>query len=254
MRRGELKLRTRLAVGLSLGLLALARTASAQIVGGDNTTSESLVTENVDSFSNVEQQVNEFSVQLIAQTSGGNAVFDQTFNVAYSDPTVQAAVLQAEGDLSSAGESSFNGPTLASSFDMLAGTAANTVTNMIGIDTIFQVKTWIGPGTILTGDLGVTSGYRYDGNNLVFMSLSGGNPQPLTIVPGGEDIDTLIFAIETNNITTTITSTYLTTQTYLITGLPVPEPATASLLGLGGLAVVWRAWRGRNSKKPGARQ
>ena len=44
---------------------------------------------------NVTQQVNTFLVELKARMQGGAYLFDQTYNVAFSDPTVQAALEDA---------------------------------------------------------------------------------------------------------------------------------------------------------------
>jgi len=67
----------------------------------------------------VNQSVNQFSTELIAQMAGGPVLFDQTFNVAYSDPTVQAAVAHAAGVLTGAGATSITGPTETSSSQTL---------------------------------------------------------------------------------------------------------------------------------------
>ena len=105
------------------------------------------------------QSVNQFSTELIAQMAGGPVLFDQTFNAAYSDPTVQAAVAQAAGVLTGAGATSITGPTETSSSQTLVNGSSVTVTNSTTDNIILQVATWVGPQTVLIGNFGVVQGY-----------------------------------------------------------------------------------------------
>ena len=47
---------------------------------------------------------------LIAKLPNGTVVYDQTFNVAYSNATVQSAITTAAVDLTNAGAASYTGP------------------------------------------------------------------------------------------------------------------------------------------------
>jgi len=60
---------------------------------------------------NVTQEASTFLVELKARMQGGAYLSDQTYNVAFADPAVQAAVTQAKSLLTSAGAVSFTGPT-----------------------------------------------------------------------------------------------------------------------------------------------
>jgi hypothetical protein len=233
MRRGELKFGTRLTVGLTVGMFAFARTAFPQTI---NSTSQSVVAYETFLTTTVDQQVNDFSTQLIAQMPGGTVVFDQTFNVAYSDPTVQAAVAQAAGDLTTAGATSYIGPTQTSYLQALVGSSTITVPNSTNASAMVSVTTYIGPQTIQIGDFGV---YQRDATNAPYTGPTGNTSAPFSIVAGGEDIDTLVTGYYTIYQTTTNTDTYLTTTVYEMTGVVVPEPDTGWLLGLGGLAAAW---------------
>src|SRR5438105_3019995 len=82
--------------------------------GGGNTTFTTSTTHH-STFTTVflpDLQVNTFLTRIIANLNGGPNVFDQSFNVAFADPTVQAAIAQAHTILTLAGALSINGPTL----------------------------------------------------------------------------------------------------------------------------------------------
>jgi hypothetical protein len=54
----------------------------------------------------VSQRVDTFSTEIIGRMQGGPTLYDQTFNVAYADPAVQAAVATAKGVLTGGGAAS----------------------------------------------------------------------------------------------------------------------------------------------------
>jgi PEP-CTERM motif len=62
-------------------------------------------------------------------------------------------------------------------------------------------------------------------------------------VPGGDDIDTIVFCFVDIYQTTTNTDTYLNTSVYEMVGVVVPEPGSVWLLGLGGIALALYRWR-----------
>ena len=51
-----------------------------------------------------------FSTELRARIGNGSFLYDQTFNVPFSDPQVQSAITQAHNVLSGAGAVTFTGP------------------------------------------------------------------------------------------------------------------------------------------------
>jgi hypothetical protein len=63
--------------------------------GGNTTFTTTTTNSTITHTTTVNQQEDQFSVELLALLAGGSVVFDQTFDKAYSDPIVQAAVSQA---------------------------------------------------------------------------------------------------------------------------------------------------------------
>jgi hypothetical protein len=207
------------------GLLLIAPAAWAQAV---NTTSESDFSIETHNTAHVTDQVNTFQVELKARMQGGAYLFDQTYSAALSSPTVQTAITQAKSVLTSHGALSFTGPTLLSNHQSTT-TTTNTVQNGTtdGTPTIF-VHTYIGPITITTGNFGTCTAYTDSGpqGRPVPTGCTGGTATSLSVVPGGQDIDTFVILPITINQTVTTTNTTQTSQVYEIDGFTTPPAAT----------------------------
>ncbi len=204
---------------------ALPIAAVADVGGGGASTSFTESTETTYNTINtaVTQQVETYFTEIIASMQGGPVLYDQTFQVAFSDTSVQAAIGTAQGLLTANGASSFLGPTLSTSTNSLVSSVTNTSLPVVVSTAYSSVTTaYIGPQTIMTGD-----------NQSV----------PLSIAAGGVDYDTLVTTLITQDTTTTTTNTYLTADVYNLVGVPAavaaPEPCTMLLLGSGlaGLAL-----------------
>jgi PEP-CTERM motif len=173
------------------------------------------------------QQVNTYSTEIIGLMQGGSILYDQTFNAAFTDAQIQAYIATVSGYLTSSGASSILGPTLLSDNTSLVSSLPSIGAPVVVSTEYTSVTTlYIGPQTI------------YYGVN---------QSTPLDIAAGGVDYDTLVTTYITQDITTTTTDTYLTTDVYELIGVPavptsVPEPSTMLLVGFGlmGLAGVRR--------------
>jgi len=215
--------------------LAVAAPPITAFADGTNTTTYTTSTRNIydTSYAAVSQQVNTFSVELIASLQGGATVYDQTFNVAYADPAVQAAITTAQAALTASGAASFNGPTLLTGSTSLVGSVSQIGAPVdTGTDVSFATTLYIGPQTIMVGD---------------------NQSQIFSIPAGSQDYDTLVTSLIHQLITTTTTDTYLTTDVYQLVGVPaqstapVPEPGTILLLVMGAPAMLF--FRGKKRKK-----
>jgi probable HAF family extracellular repeat protein len=202
------------------------------ILGTFSTTTSTLSTCTVETnlTANVSQQATNYTTQLIAVMPGGTVLFDQSFNAAFSDPAVQAAVTQAAGDLIGAGASSWAGPTQTSFLQSLEGNSSVAVTNVIGTNVSVATTEYVGPQTVMVGD-----------NQSI----------PFFIFAGGIDFDTLVTSVVTNLVTTTNTSTYLDSAVYTLTAIVAqPELGLAavrsnqfgfSITGTSNLSIVVEA-------------
>jgi hypothetical protein len=197
-------LNRRCAPALSVSVLCLlvAPTVRAQTGPGETTvTSSTLTTYHLVNTINVTQQVDTFQVELKARMQGGAFLFDQTFNVALSDPTVQAAITQAKSVLTAAGAASFAGPTRLSSTQSLVSSIPTTVQTVVGTNITTAVTVYVGPQTIMVGSQ---------------------RSQPWVITAGGVNYDSLTTTDIFRDQTVTTTNTFLTTQSYEIVGLTSP--------------------------------
>ncbi len=229
--------------------MLFATIAWSQVSGGStNSTVFSNSAAEVDTVNTtpVTQQVNTFQVELKARMQGGAYLFDKTYNVAYSDPTVQAAIAQAQGQLTSAGAVSFTGPTQLSSTQSQVSSTTNTVeTSRQTTQTSNIVSTFVGPQTVFIGDRGVCQTDPTTTPTANLVNIQSGGPcsagTAFTLAGGQMDIDVMILSRVTINKTATTTNTVLTTQVYELDGIPAatppPTPAPPSLiLALTGLA------------------
>jgi hypothetical protein len=205
----------------------LSTAAFADVINATNTVNYTTSTKDIYDTTNVAEskRVDAFSTQLIGLIQGGSTVYDQTFNVAFTDQAVQDAITAAKAALTGSGADSFIGPTLFTNSTLLINSVPQTVTTTTPGDVSGATTVYIGPQTIMVGD---------------------NQSQEYYLSTGQVDYDTLITSLIHQTITTITTDTYLTTEVYQLVGVPagppapapVPEPATLLLIGSGlfGLA------------------
>jgi len=177
----------------------------------------------------VSQQLTNYSTELIAKMPNGTVVYDQTFTNAYASPAVQAAITTAAGDLTGAGASAYTGP-VQTGFSLTTSNSSVTVPTGTNINIIAGTKQWVGPVTITLGNFGVVTGYTFDPVVTNYAIVTGGTNHFLTLGPGQTDFDTMLLSLFDFFQTTTITSNYLNSSVYVMTGVVSQASADLSLL------------------------
>jgi len=190
--------------------------------GGPSVTTNSTTSSYVTQDTPVSARVDQYSTTLSAVLNGTATVFQQTYAMAFSDPTVQAAVSTADAILTG-DHATPSAPVQTSTSTALQGTQLSYVltgdTTPTGNVTVTSTKTF-GPAPIL-----VNQNQTDD-----FLVLAGQ-------VDTNVNTNTEYYAAR-NDVTT---STYLTTSAYTISGTAsvsaTPAPASWMLL-LTGLGVA----------------
>jgi hypothetical protein len=220
-------------VGVSAGQIVVPNPGGEQVI----TNSTTATIQYVDTP--VTQTVNNYSTTITAKVNG-SVVFSQTYSAPYSDPSVQQAITQADAVLHGDG-ATYGTPQLASTSTVLQNTATVTPPP-VTCDQAF-------------GGAGVATGATTQSTTVTFgpATINVGQCQDdiFIILSGQEDINVntdTTFNVAQNLVTT---NTYLTTQTYTISGTSsaVPAPALSPLLlvvlGVGLCVIVLRQLRYR---------
>jgi sugar lactone lactonase YvrE len=168
----------------------------------------------------VSQSVNRYQTTLIAVTNGVT-VFQQTYAVAFSDPSVQSAISQADAVLTSDG-ATFGSPALTSTSTALQSSILSYVPTSPTLD----FSTLIGCtefGIISTATCsGVTVTNTAEPATVTFgpatIMVGPNYSDQFFVLAGQEDTNVdhdFTYTVTQNAVTT---NTYLTTQTYVIQG------------------------------------
>jgi hypothetical protein len=200
------------------------------------TTGAQVITTNT---TNATQTVDTYSVELKARLQGGSSLFDQTYNVAVTDPSFAARITQAKSVLTNAGAGSFTGPTQLSSVQSLVSSVVNTVQTGSTSQSITGSADFIGPAVVPSG------------NNHATLNGCASPPMLIGVFAGSSNIDTTVLTLATNAQTPTTTNTNLTTQVNELDGSAAATPSIPSsiilaFVGLAGLGTYTarsrRAW------------
>jgi hypothetical protein len=214
-------------------LLPLGRPSNALAAEATNTTNftDSTLTVFTDQTTPVTDRVDDFATTIQAKLGNGTTVFDQTYSDPFAGPAVQAAIVAADAILTKDLQT-FSAPVQQSTGTALVSSILKDVTGTPVLDGLPTTATtqYVGPITIKVGP---------------------NQSESFTLLPGQTDFDTLVTSHFSVPISAITTNTFLTSQTYLITGTPqsgpptVPLPAAAwqAMIGMGALGLIrFRRW------------
>jgi hypothetical protein len=189
----------------------------------------------------VTDTVDDYSTTLLALVNGSQ-VSSVTLLAPYSDPTVAAAIITADGILTGDG-AIFGSPSLLSSTSVLQSSIVTPPSETYTCETVpgtdFTVgtvttATIFGPTTITVGDC---------------------NQDTFNVLVGQTDINVNTNLQYTVPVETVTTDTYLDSATYEIAGTKAvapgvtPEPASVELVLSGLGAIAWCRRRVRSSQR-----
>ncbi len=226
-----------LALLLSLSIAPRSEGAVGGTGGSGTTFTSSVSTTKVYHSTWVTQRADVARTRITATGPSGAEVYDQTFDLPFSDSTVQAAVTAARQAIVAAaapGQPTIAGPTLQSHTVFLADRQSVTQETGRSPASNTTVNSIVGPAVICAGIAG-----------------KAGQPvppscdplaTPLWITAGGMDIDTNTVSQVDVTQTITVTDTYRTAEEYLLSstvaGAEVAQVPTLSESGLLALGVA----------------
>ena len=197
--------------------------------GGNISVSNSNETLTTYSDTPVAQTTHTYSTNIEGVLNSSTVVYDQTFNLPYSDPQVQAAVAQAQAAVSaavgSAGSATLSASNLASQAAQTSTVQTGSTSNTSTSSTTGFGPTFFGPNTqVPLGSSETPRGYYY-------------------VVPGQTNVN--IDSTTTTNVsrTVTTTSTDLLSQQYIVTGttMAAAAPTTTTLISSSAAGVEGNA-------------
>ena len=194
--------------------------------GGETVISNSLTSTTTFSDTPASNATHTYATTVDGVLSSGTVVYDQSFNLPYSDPQVQAAVAQAQAAILAAGQT--------------PGATAQTASNLATVSsqtTTTQTGSTTGPGVVTSSD---AVGPTYVGPNT---SVGGDTDRGfLHVQPGETDINVNTATTTTVDRTVTTTSTDLLSQQYVVTGSSTAMPTSTTLVSSSAQGVEGNAY------------
>lgn len=208
-----------LAAAGCLGILAAASSAHAGVFGTSFHTTDYYET-TADNDTPVTQTQDNYDVTIQAILNGSQTVYDQTFNVAFTDPTVQQGVLDAQAALLAQGATAFEGPTLSTNTTTLLSSMTTDVVTGTHIAPNYSpsgliVKSYVSPDVVTLHELAAPGDYADPLVSHVFVPIM-----------GGVDVNTSVPIVTTIDRNVITTNTYLVTQLYTLTADFTPAVQT----------------------------
>jgi hypothetical protein len=191
------------AARLALGALLGDPTGSWAQDNTTTTTSTSSHTTFNDSFQ--ADRIEAFRTRITARLDGGATLFDQTFNLAFDDPAVQAVVAAAQAALNAAASPKprIVGPLRFSTSTILADTGTATTETPTGSQQEVTLEETIGPDTAAVGNRDIDGG------------------EPFLVAAGSNNFNINTHTAFFVDRLFLKTETYLTTEHYELIGHPL---------------------------------
>ena len=178
------------------------------VPGQPNLFTSTTTTTESSTFTTFATQTDTIDETTILAVLNGMDVYDQSFALPYSDPTVQAAVVQADAALAQ-DSATAAAPALTSSTTTNQGTLPSTAQTGQSSQQSISVSTNFGPSTYGPADISATTGAETPAGYFKLLA-------------GQEDTNVNTDTQTITDQTDTATTTYLTTQVYTIQGTPDP--------------------------------
>lgn len=216
------------------GALLNAAPATAQNTTATNSTeSHKTITVNFLPF-----RYNQYQTRVTAHLGANPYLYDQTFSVPFSDPSMQAAIATATSTLRRAGAVAIQGPTLLSS-QTSSFTTTDFRDEILRSDKTVTTNRYVGPLCIGVGDRDSGPSVPCPPVACGTYPSAGSSPcfgTPFPIAAGDEVLDTLTHIEIFVNRFVTERDTFLTQEHYDLAGEQSVEQVPA--LGAGGLAAL----------------
>lgn len=195
--------------------------AGATVTGGGPTTetyssSASLI---FNAPTNASTRIDTYSTELIGQLAGAQ-VFDQTYNAAFSDASVQQGLDDARAAIQAAGHGRavlIAEPVRTASATTLIGSTSTTTYTLASQTQTATAGVTVGPGVVQFGVLSACDAPT--GASATRPTCTTGAASTLNVVGGQVNTNVNIDTVSTIDTTITGTDTYLTSEQYLISAV-----------------------------------